>query len=80
VLTGAPKATISNSSCTTAQVIVHDAISADIQTISDGHSMFVNFTLDLLVHDSALSLDPDAYVIEILSEVPASPDIIDACK
>jgi c-di-GMP-related signal transduction protein len=42
--------------------------------------MFVNFTLDLLVHDSALSLDPDAYVIEILSEVPASSDIIDACK
>ncbi len=79
-LTDAPTATITNGSRATAQVIVQGAMSADVQTISGGHPMFVNFTRDLLVDDIALTLDPQAYVIEVLEDVPATPDVLDACK
>ena len=79
-LTDAPKATIADGSRATAQVLVQGAMSADIQTISGGHPMFVNFTHELLVSDIAFALDPHVYVIEVLEEVPATPDVIDACK
>ena len=79
-LTNAPAANITDGTRATAQVIVQGAMSADIQTISGGHPMFVNFTRNLLVGDTALALDPDAYVIEVLEEVPPTPDVIDACR
>lgn len=79
-LTDATKATIADGSRATAQVIVQGAMAGDIVSISGGHPLFVNFTQDLLLGDIALTLDPRAYVIEILEEVPASPDVIDACQ
>lgn len=79
-LTNAPTATISDGSRATAQVIVQGAMSADLQTISGGHPMFVNFTHQLLLGNVALALDPHLYVIEILEEIPPTPDVIDVCK
>jgi c-di-GMP-related signal transduction protein len=64
----------------TAQVIVQGAMSTDLEAVSGGLPMFVNFTHELLVGDTALALDPKAYVIEVLEEVPATPSVLSACK
>ena len=64
----------------TAQVIVQGVLSTDLNAVSGGLPMFVNFTRDLLVGDAGFALDPKTFVVEILEEVPATPSVLSACR
>jgi c-di-GMP-related signal transduction protein len=63
----------------TAQVIDQGVMSA-VEAVSGGLPMWVNFTQELLIGDHGFALDPKAYVVEVLEDVPPTPPVIEACR
>ena len=64
----------------TAQVIVQGVMSADIEAVSGGLPMFVNFTQELLLGDAGLALNPKTFVVEVLEDVPATSSVLSSCR
>jgi EAL and modified HD-GYP domain-containing signal transduction protein len=67
----------------TAQLIIQGSLSADVDAVSCGLPVFVNFTNELLLGESGLALDRLdrlSYGIEVLEDVPPSVAVVDACR
>lgn len=55
-------------------------ITEGVEIISGSKPCFVNFTKDLLLKKIPLSFPKTKIVVEVLEDVPATPDIIKACR
>ena len=51
-----------------------------IEKISGNKPCFINFTKDLLVKEIARAFPKNKIVVEILEDVPPTPDVIEACR
>jgi len=62
------------------EVLSNTLLSFGIRKVLGKHRGFINFTRELLVNDTALLLDPDVFVIEILETVQPDVEVIAACR
>ena len=51
-----------------------------VETIAGNKPCFINFTKDLLVKEIAASFPKNRVIVEILEDVPPSPDVLAACR
>ena len=64
----------------TAQVVFNSFVSLGIDSITDGHRAFVNFTGNLLKRGLPKLLPRELLVVEILETVEPEPEVIAACR
>lgn len=64
----------------TANLLINTFLSIGLDKITSSNKAFINFTEQHLLEGTALGLSPDNIVVEILEQVPASPEIISACR
>jgi len=64
----------------TSQVIANSFLLFGIDSITGGGKAFINFTRNLLVQDSALSLPRESTVVEILETVEPEEEVLAACR
>ena len=51
-----------------------------LDNITGGKRAFINVTRDILLGQVLMAFGPDSIAVEILEDVPADPEVIDACK
>lgn len=64
----------------TSQVIANSFLLFGIDSITGGAKAFINFTRNLLVQDSALSLPRESTVVEVLETVEPEEEVLAACR
>ncbi|HZG71253.1 MAG TPA: HDOD domain-containing protein [Chondromyces sp.] len=64
----------------TANVLLTSFLNIGIDRLSEGKSLFINFTENLLLKEVPLLLPKEEVVIEILEDTKATQDIIDVCQ
>lgn len=64
----------------TAQLVSQASEVGTFRSLSGGRPLFLNFTRDLLVNGSAQLLSSKRYVIEVLEDIPADPEVAEACR
>lgn len=64
----------------TSQVLTSSFGVIGIQEITDGHRAFVNFTEQLLIDEVATVFNPNTLVVEILENIEANNEVIQACE
>lgn len=64
----------------TARVLTRTAAAFPLEIVTGGKPAFVNFTRDLLVSGAATLLPPERLVVEILEDVQADAEVVDACR
>ena len=62
-----------------ARVIVDAVLSIGLDTLTGGRRAFVNMSRDMLLRGAPTLLPRDQVVIELLEDVRADPEVIDAC-
>ncbi len=73
-------ATFIDGSSATAQLVSQAAEIGTFRSLAGGRPLFVNFTRDLLLNGSATLLSAKRYVIEILEDIPADPEVVEICQ
>lgn len=69
-----------SSSRASAMVIDTALLSIGLDTLTAGRRAFFNITRDLLVDGKASLLPREASVLELLEDIPADPETIEACR
>lgn len=69
-----------NGNKATTSVLSSAFLTEGIDKISDLRPCFINFTRDLLLQNLPASFPKDLIVVEILEDVPPTPDIVRICK
>ncbi len=64
----------------TSNLLLNTFCSIGLEKITGHHRAFINFTEQHLLKGTALGFSPDNIVVEVLEQVPPSPEIISACK
>lgn len=64
----------------TASVLSAAFLIEGIEKISDSRPCFVNFTRDLLLKNIPASFPKTKVVVEVLEDVPATPDVVEVCR
>ncbi len=64
----------------TTSVLTSVFLTEGIEKISGSRPCFINFTRDLLLQNLPASFPKKLIVVEILEDVPPTPDILDICK
>lgn len=64
----------------TADVVFNSFFNIGLEQISEGKSVFVNFTENLLKSELPLCFPPETLVIEILENIKPTKEIIEICK
>lgn len=63
-----------------ANVLTNAVLNLGLDTLTDGRKAFINISRGLLVGDIGSLLDPSQVVIELLEDISADPEVIDACR
>lgn len=63
----------------TSSLLSSTFLTIGIDNISGGHTVFINFTEDLLLRGTPTLLPKEKIMVEVLENVTASPEIIEAC-
>lgn len=61
-------------------VVIQTFLEVGLEKITHGKCGFINFAREMLVEGAYELLDPSAVVIELLEEVPADPEVMEACR
>lgn len=64
----------------TSQIIVENQFTCGIETLTGCCLAYINFHAQALINLIPTFLDPKKVVIEILEDVPITPDLLNACK
>lgn len=64
----------------TANLLINTFLNIGLDKITGSGRAFINFTEQHLLEGTALELSPDNIVVEVLEQVPPSPEIISACS
>lgn len=64
----------------TADVVFNSFFNIGLEQISEGKSVFVNFTENLLKSELPLCFPPNTLVIEVLENINPTKEIVDICK
>ena len=64
----------------TSRVVMESFYSRGVENITGGKPAFINFTSTLLLENTATLFPKEQLVVEILEDVEATPEIIDACS
>ena len=73
-------ARFTDGSAATAQLISQALEVGTFSSLGRGRPLFLNFTRDLLLGETASLLAPRRFVIEVLEDIPADPEIVEACR
>jgi len=68
------------SSTATARVITDAMIAFDLDTVTHRRPAFINVTRDLLLAGIPTTLPPKRFVIELLENIEADPEVVAACQ
>ncbi|WP_046173922.1 EAL and HDOD domain-containing protein [Domibacillus indicus] len=64
----------------TIEVLVHSFLTVGIEKIAHGNPCFINFTETLLKQRVAENFSPQHVVVEVLEDVPITPELIDTLR
>jgi len=63
-----------------ARVIDDSVLSIGLETLTLGKRAFLNLSRDTLLSDAVSTVPPEKVVLELLEDVPADRDVVDACR
>lgn len=64
----------------TSKLLTQQHLLLGVEKITSGKRAYINFTADTLIHHFPTSLNTGSVVIEILEDVPLTPELVRACK
>ncbi|MEC1469877.1 HDOD domain-containing protein [Bacillus haynesii] len=64
----------------TTELMINSFLNIGIDKLTEGKRYYVNFTEGLLASGLPTYFDPDQLVVEILEDVPITPELIERCK
>lgn len=64
----------------TIEVLIHSFVTVGVERIAQGRPCFINFTETLLKEKVAESFPPQHVIIEVLEDVPITPELIDTLR
>lgn len=62
-----------------ARVLSDALVGMGLETLTDGHPAFLNLSREVLLSDASSLLDAKAVVLEVLEDVPVTPEVIEIC-
>jgi EAL and modified HD-GYP domain-containing signal transduction protein len=63
-----------------ARVLTDSVLNLGLEALTGGHKAFVNLSRSLLIGDAGTLLPPSGVVVELLEDIEADPEVIDACR
>jgi EAL and modified HD-GYP domain-containing signal transduction protein len=72
--------TVMDGDAATAHVITNSLLSIGFDLVAGGKKVFVNFTRDLLLNDTARLLPEEKSVVELLESIKADDEVLKACR
>ena len=64
----------------TTELMINSFLNIGIDKLTEGKRYYVNFTEGLLASGLPTYFDPDQLVVEILEDVPITPELIERCR